>query len=170
MARRVGRPQRGTGWRFWHSEAGFTLVEVVLTLAILGVVTAAFAFFQSAGISLYTLGRQQSDLQQTVGFALEFETRELRQAASVAVSPDGSQVSYVDRDGQAASFYLDPPSGELRQEVTGGTPAERVVAAGVRSVSFRLVPGPSPLVAVQLTAVQGGQTETASALVAVRQP
>ncbi|MCL5676781.1 MAG: hypothetical protein M1602_02700, partial [Firmicutes bacterium] len=75
-----------------------------------------------------------------------------------------------DRNDRSASFYLDAAAGELRQQVDGGEPPERVIATGITAVTFREFhgPGPSPLVWVSLTGQQGNLSRTEEGAVAVR--
>ena len=143
---------------------------MLLTLAILGIVASAFLVFQSAGVRFFTLARQQADLEQNLQFGLDTVTRELRQATQVTARSFPTSVTYTDRNDRSASFYLDAAAGELRQQVDGGEPPERVIATGITAVTFREFhgPGPSPLVWVSLTGQQGNLSRTEEGAVAVR--
>ena len=175
MAQRTASPgatrraRRGPGFQaFWRNEAGLTLAEMLLTLAILGIVASAFLFFQSAGVRYFTLDRQQADLEQNLQFGLDTVTRELRQATRVTAWSFPNHVDYQDRNGQSASFYLDAAAGELRQRVVGDATPERVIATGITAVTFVELPGPSPLVLVSLTGQQGDRSRTEGRAVTVR--
>ncbi len=161
----------GLGWRCWRNEAGLTLVEMLVTVAILVIVTAALSFFQSAGIRMYSRGRQQADLESSLRYALALTTRDLRPALGVPPALwGGSRIDYTDAAGRKAAFYLDSSRQELRQIVTGAAPEDKVVAVGVERATFTVLTGPSPLVIISLTGRRGDLTESVSAAVAVRAP
>ncbi|MHB9143891.1 MAG: hypothetical protein ACYC5Y_00890 [Symbiobacteriia bacterium] len=143
---------------------------MLVTVAILVLVTAALSFFQSAGIRMYSRGRQQADLESSLRYALALTTRDLRPALDVSAPLQGSRISYTDAEGRKAAFYLDTSRQELRQTVTGATPPDTVVAEGVERATFTVLPGPSPLVLISLTGRRGDRTESVSAAVAVRAP
>lgn len=145
-------------------------MEMLVTLTILIIVTAALSFFQSAGIRMYSRGRQQADLEDSLRYALALTTRELRPAQGVSYALMGSRIRYTDAEGRDASFYLDASRQELRQTVTGATPGDKAIAEGVERASFTVLPGPSPLVVISLTGRRGDLTESVDAAVAVRAP
>ena len=164
-------PWRSDGLR--RSEAGLTLVETLLTLAILGIVAAAFAYLQSTSLRFFALSRQEADLQQNLQFGLNAVTRELRQAQGVA-EVSSLQISYTDREGGKAFFYLDTARQELHQHVdrdpVPDPVPDRVIAGGITGATFVKIPGPSPLLVVALTGRQGDRSGSVEGLVTVRAP
>lgn len=177
---RRGQPGAGSGlWpskgrrrsdALWRSEVGLTLIETLLTLAILGIVAAAFAYLQSNSLKFLSLSRQEADLRQNLQFGLDTITRELRQAQGVTVGASSSRVSYTDRDGREASFYLDTARQELHQRLASDPVPDRVIAGGITGATFLAVPGPSPLLIISLTGSQGDRSGSVEGFVAVRAP
>lgn len=133
-------------------------------------VAVAFAYLQSNSLRFLTLSRQEADLVQNLQFGLDTITRELRQAQGVTVGSSLSRVSYTDRDGREASFYLDTRRQELHQQVATAAVPDRVIAEGITGVTFLALPGSSPLLVVSLTGSRGNRSGAVKGFVAVRAP
>ena len=163
------REAPGAGSGLWRNEAGLTLLETLLTLAILGIVAVAFAYLQSTSLRFFALSRQEADLQQNLQFGLNAVTRELRQAQGVT-RVSSSRVSYTDRDGRETAFYLDTIRQELHQRVATDPVPDRVIAEGITGATFLKMRGLSPLLSISLTGRQGDRSASVEGLVTVRAP
>ncbi len=61
-----------------REERGFTLIETVLALAVLGLVTAAVFIFYYSGVTAWHKGVSRMDYQQNARAAVDLIDRELR--------------------------------------------------------------------------------------------
>ncbi len=71
-----------------RGQDGFTLLELLATLAILSFVMAAVYTFYFAGLSGFNRGIAQMDAQQSVRVAMDKMARELRYATSVVIASE----------------------------------------------------------------------------------
>ncbi len=81
------------------NDQGFTLIELVVTIVLFGIlITPAFALF-SSGLKSWTHGTEQIDVVQNMRFAMDRMTMEIRQAV------DGS-VQYDENEKDKISFEI----------------------------------------------------------------
>jgi prepilin-type N-terminal cleavage/methylation domain-containing protein len=73
-----------------NNERGFTLAEMMVVCAIIGLVMASLLALVMSGEKAYWYGTTQVDAQQTVRVALERMVREIREAGYDPVPPDNS--------------------------------------------------------------------------------
>jgi prepilin-type N-terminal cleavage/methylation domain-containing protein len=66
--------------RRWSGRGGFTLVELLITTAIVGVVMAGLYVMLSAGQESYLVGANQAEAQQNLRLAMDRMVQELRNA------------------------------------------------------------------------------------------
>ena len=113
-----------------RSVAGFTLIELVAVMVLLGIVGVASVKFIRQGVEIYsdTVGRDQ--LQQRARYAIERMSRELRNAlpgsVRVASSSDGSTQCIEFMPIIAGSTYLNP----LADAVVTSVEVVDVISAG----------------------------------------
>ncbi len=104
--------------------AGFTLIEVVMTLIVMGVLATIGASVMSRGFLSYFVGREiaQDDAQGRL--ALERMARELRNVRSTADLTIGvqDQISFTDVDGNPIAYRRNASSQlERSQNGVAGT-------------------------------------------------
>lgn len=97
----------------FQNKKGFTLIEVILAIAILSIViSAVFPAIISVN-KAYTAGNERSNIQQNVRFAANFITQEIRFASSVSIlSEIPSSFDYTKR-------YIYVKNGSIVQNVNG---------------------------------------------------
>ncbi|MDF2179131.1 type II secretion system protein [Aliiglaciecola sp. CAU 1673] len=100
---------------FYHSPpsngiaAGFTLIELVAVMVILGIVSLGIFGFISMGAKIYSDASERDQLLSEARFVLERLNRELRNAVpnSVRVTSDGRCLEFL--PNQWTTFYKDVP-------------------------------------------------------------
>ena len=115
---------------------GFTLIEVLMTLVIAGVLATIGATLMSGGFRTYFLGRELAQDASQGTLALERMTRELRtvRSATAADLPTmgASAVTFFDVDGNSISYALAGTS--VTRSQNGG--AAQPLAANVSNLQF----------------------------------
>ena len=101
---------------------GYTLVEILITIAILGVLSGVAAQVILQVNRFFILTRVRLDLQREARAAMYVITRELRQARSTSIvvdqvngQPYYSRITFTKIQGQSVSFYQS--GGNLIQKV-----------------------------------------------------
>ncbi len=102
---------------------GFTLIEMLTVIIILGVVAAVGARLMSGMFQSYFAARDitSSDAQARVAF--ERMTRELRQIRSATATDldvaSAAQIRFIDMDGNGVCFYRDAATNRLMRSADG---------------------------------------------------
>lgn len=111
-------------------QRGFTLLELVLVMVLLGALAAFSSAFLGQGAQVYVQSVARDRLMSEVRFGLERLNRELRDAVpgSVAVSVDSRCVSFWPI--KAAAHYLSLPLSSSVTTLTQLQPMLGVPAAG----------------------------------------
>src|SRR5712691_6885689 len=113
---------------------GFTLIEVIITLVIAGVLATIGATLLSSGFRSYFLGRELAQDAAQGTLALERMTRDLRTARSAAdlTTIGASTITFVDVDGNTITYALS--AGSVTRAQNGGT--AQPLAANVSNLAF----------------------------------
>jgi prepilin-type N-terminal cleavage/methylation domain-containing protein len=72
-----------------RNNQGITLVELMVTLALLGIVLALGYLYFGFGVQAFQRGEKQSIAQQAVRLTADYITVELRFAKQIEINPDG---------------------------------------------------------------------------------
>lgn len=67
----------------WRSEEGFTLAELLVGFAVLGLALASVVMVQKSGLNAYVFGSNRVEVQQNARVALERIAREIREAQAL---------------------------------------------------------------------------------------
>ncbi len=150
-------------------QRGFSLAELLMVVAILGLMLAGLVFVQQQGQQSYLMGAHRVEAQQNARVALDLMVRELRSAQTITAVPSGTDITFVDENGVTIQYQL---SGTTINRITGGvatpliggaqtflmtyfsafdgptnTGTVTATAAGVRLVRIQLVTGTEEQVA-----------------------
>lgn len=118
-------------WRRIDNQRGFSLAELLLAVAVMGIVITGVFTLQRQGQEAYLLGSNRVETQQNARVAVDLITRELRSAASLtainanAGNPD---ITFVDQTGATIRYCWS-------SSTTG------CVSSGTRSTLVRLFNG-----------------------------
>lgn len=151
-------------------ERGFSLIEMVLVIVIVGIISIVGAQLMGTGFQMYFTGRDTLSVDAQARLALERMTRELRTvrpATGLTMLP-ASEVTFIDVDGTTVRYYLS--AGDLLRNT-------QVLAGGISGLSFVYTdssgavtgtPAQVLYISVQFTATQGGMSSTYRATVSPR--
>jgi prepilin-type N-terminal cleavage/methylation domain-containing protein len=112
------------------NQRGFTLTELLVSLALLGMILGGVYTLQSQGLYSYLMGAAKVEVQQSARGAVDLMIRELRSATSVtAIS--ASDVTFVDQNGATIRYNL--TSGSLQRTFNATVD---VLAESVQNLAF----------------------------------
>lgn len=81
---------------FIHSQEGFTLTEVIVTIMIFSIVVGVIFSFLRSGLDTYTYGNDLIKEQASLRLAMYKLTDEVRNATDVEIVSDTVAVAYTD--------------------------------------------------------------------------
>jgi prepilin-type N-terminal cleavage/methylation domain-containing protein len=117
--------------RPFRSQRGFSLAELLVVCAVLGVLMAGLLVIHNGGTSAYVIGSSRVAAQQNGRVALEMMVRELRSAQSISAVTGSTDITFVDVNGATIRYQYS--SGILNRIVAGtSTP----LIGGVTSINF----------------------------------
>ncbi|MGO0123282.1 PulJ/GspJ family protein [Desulfothermobacter acidiphilus] len=136
--------------RRFEGEEGFTLLEVVVALAIFSMLSLALFYLVSAGYRSYWQELQRQEVEANLRSALDRITLRVREAKEVvAVDPIDAKdtgkgfrgIKVTLPDGTARTYAFDPAARELKEDgqpITGPVVKEAVFKVEGRAVSVVL--------------------------------
>ena len=128
-------------------KKGFTIVEVVVTLAIFLIVIGAIHQIFVAGQRAWDSDLSLLDLQQSTRRGLHSVTREIRAASLESISiENNSEIEFDTPDEDNIQFFLNDDDQLIRQDSLEG---QRVLAIDITDVYFNVTGG---IVEVRLAA------------------
>ena len=92
---------------------GFTLLELVLTLVVIGILSAVAAPVLRTGLEAYLLGRDIAEIDWQGRIAAERMTRELRaiRAPADLTITSASDITFIDLDGNTIRYCMGAVGG-----------------------------------------------------------
>lgn len=99
------------------NERGFTLAELLVSVAVIGIVMAGVFVLQQQGQVAYLWGSARVEAQQSARLALDLMSRELRSAISV------TDVGSTCNTGISAITFTDASSKTVVYDLTGSSPS-----------------------------------------------
>lgn len=84
--------------RHLRDERGFTLAELMITTAVIGLIMAGIFVLQAGGEQAYLFGSNRVETQQNARVALDVITRELRSATSITSLAGATNIAFVWKD------------------------------------------------------------------------
>jgi prepilin-type N-terminal cleavage/methylation domain-containing protein len=114
-----------------RDERGFTLTELLVVTAVLGLVLTGLVLVQQRGQEAYSFGAHRVEVQQNNRSALELMVRELRSATAVTAIPSATNLTFVDSNGVTTQYQLSGTA--LNRTVAGTTTA---LIGGVQTLNM----------------------------------
>jgi prepilin-type N-terminal cleavage/methylation domain-containing protein len=119
-----------------HHSKGFTLIEIIITIVLIGVLSTIAAVIILQGIRAYSEERTRSDVHYQARIAMERMAREIRlirsQGADIT-SMINDNLRFIDVSGATVGFRYDNAAGTISRW-NGAT--EDVLARGVTAFTF----------------------------------
>ena len=112
-------------------QQGFTLTEMLVVAAVLGLILAGVVVLQQRGQEAYLWGAHRVEVQQNNRSALELMVRELRSAKSVTAIPSATNLTFVDENGATVQYQL---AGAVLNRTVSGTTTPLI--GGVQTLSL----------------------------------
>ena len=120
-----------------RDQRGFTLTELLVVAAVLGMILAAVVLVQQQGQQAYIFGSHRVEVQQNNRAALELMVRELRSATSITAVPSATNLTFVDENNNTIQYQI---SGAiLNRTVTvtvAGTTTTTPLIGGVQTLAM----------------------------------
>jgi len=155
--------------RLLRNERGFTLTELIIVVAIVGMVMAGVFTLQQQGQWAYLLGAARVEAQQNARLAVDMFANELRLSSGITSSPGcnnaggGTSLSFTSTGGtityQLAGTNLQRTDVNGTQNLIGGVQALSIWCYKLDGVTLTATPASVASVTMKLTT----QDETVTA-------
>jgi type II secretory pathway pseudopilin PulG len=133
---------------------GFTLVDVLVSIAILSLIIAGVFGVLNMGNTTYNTDLSLLDLQQNARQGMDWMVRELRESSSgdiniVPIDADDDQITFNTPNETGIQYYRDMTERQIIREYPAGT--TRIIANDINSLNFSLS---GNLLEIQVTAIK----------------
>ncbi len=145
-----------------YRKNGFALLELIICVALLGMVLACAYGFYYTGVTSYSRGSLQWDLQQNARAAIVWMDKELIKAEDYYVNSQGNQI-YFYQPGDLRLYYFRVRGQDLELLIGSGVTK---VASHVKSLEF--VQGENDVIYYRVTVGKEGQEYRLSSAVKPR--
>jgi prepilin-type N-terminal cleavage/methylation domain-containing protein len=119
------------------NERGFSLVELLIAVAVLGLMMAGLLGVQQQGVFAYLVGAGRVEVQQNGRVALDIMTADIRAARSVTAVGAGCNTGPITTGGGATTISITDQDGTAVQFQVIGTDLQKngaVLMGGIQSL------------------------------------
>ncbi len=141
-SRRLGRATRSSTTTYNNKQSGFTLIELVVAIVLLGIVGSMVAVFLGNTVEGYSTLNRRDNLQTSLRMAVERISRELRHALPNSVCTDDG--SGCNNAGSIVYFIRTVDAGEYQTQggnYTSGQARAALPIAPTSSNNFDVLSG-----------------------------
>jgi prepilin-type N-terminal cleavage/methylation domain-containing protein len=118
--------------RMLRDERGYTLVELLTAMAVLGLLMAGLFLTLQQGQTVYLYGAGRAEVQQNARVALERMLRELRTASTVTTAAANDvRFTFLDETNTLVTVEYDLAGTNLRRRQTVPTVSTDTLVGGV---------------------------------------
>jgi prepilin-type N-terminal cleavage/methylation domain-containing protein len=115
-------------------EDGFTLIEMIVTLVLVGILSVFVGLFMTTFLNSYFMVKNNSDTAMKAQMTLDRMSLELRDSSSISVLTDNSLITYK-------NTQIDPTSADRTIKFVGSniylsTPADNILIDNVQAFSL----------------------------------
>jgi type II secretory pathway pseudopilin PulG len=111
----------------WRDETGFTLADLLVGMALMGLVLAAIVSIQESALRVYVMGSNTLEAQQNARIALERLSREIRETPTGVTVMAAISVTFTDQAGALVTWSRN--GSELQRNGA-------VVIGGIQDLTF----------------------------------
>jgi prepilin-type N-terminal cleavage/methylation domain-containing protein len=108
-------------------EAGFTLIEIILTLVLIGILSVFAGLFMTSFLSSYTLVKNNSDTAMKAQMAMNRISMELKEVSAVSAITANSLITYTNPSGAGRTIK------RVGSNLFLSTPTDNVLIDGVQA-------------------------------------
>jgi prepilin-type N-terminal cleavage/methylation domain-containing protein len=111
-------------------EAGFTLIELVVTLLLVGILSVFAGLFMTTYVNGYFMVRNNSATALKAQMALDRISLELRDVSAVSVLTDNSLITYPNSSGAGRTIKF------VGSDIFLSTPADNILIDNVQAFTL----------------------------------
>lgn len=124
-----------------RDDAGFTVVEVLVTAVILVLLLGAVYTVFESGLNIWFQSERKVDRQQNVRIAVDRLTREIRNGRRLVDTDGKTYIEFEDYLGRTIRYYHDSAEEKVWRYVKGTNGRGTVVAYQITAVEFKFLSG-----------------------------
>ena len=159
---------------------GFTLIEMIAVIIIVGIIAAAGATLLGRSFSHFAVSRDVTGIEAQARVALERISRELRQIRGRSNNNDldistANEITFRDTSNTLIRFYRDGGTNQLMRQENGGTAKPLADNVTVLTINYYTQNATTPAtrpevyyITVDMTVSNGGISNSFSNTVKVR--
>jgi type II secretory pathway pseudopilin PulG len=102
---------------WWRNERGFTLAQILIACALLGIALAAVTIVVERGVRQASITTYKSEVQQNARVALEMMAREIRESRDALSAATASSITFTDPTGGVITYTIDGNNALTRNGV-----------------------------------------------------
>src|SRR5262249_61755946 len=102
---------------WWRDERGFTLAQILIACALLGLALAAVTIVVERGVRQASITTYKSEVQQNARVALEMMAREIRESTAALTAATASSITFTHPTDGVITYTIDGSNALTRNGV-----------------------------------------------------
>jgi type II secretory pathway pseudopilin PulG len=102
---------------FWRDTRGFTLAQLLVACAMLGLALAAVGTVVEHGLRRAYIGTHKTEVQQNARVALELMAREIRETTAPLTAAAAASITFTHPDAGVVTYAIDANNNLTRNNV-----------------------------------------------------